>query len=83
MAVLTIKSTYSLDIPTVRKLERLALLWRVPKSEVIRRAISQAAETLQEEAENKIQELIALQKRLKKKGTDFDAWKKQIQDARR
>lgn len=43
MASPSIKSTYTLDVDTIRKLERLAARWRVPKSEVLRRAIDKAA----------------------------------------
>ena len=39
MARTSIKSTYSLDVGTIRKLERVAARWRVSKSEVLRRAI--------------------------------------------
>ena len=39
MAVTTIKSTYSLDLDSVRTLEALARQWDVSKSEVIRRAL--------------------------------------------
>ena len=38
MAVTTIKSTYLLDVESVRALEELARHWEVPKSEVLRRA---------------------------------------------
>jgi ribbon-helix-helix CopG family protein len=44
MASPTIKSTYSLDVETVRALERTARRWKVTKSEALRRAI-RAAET--------------------------------------
>ena len=37
MAVTTIKSTYLLDVESVRALEELARHWEVPKSEVLRR----------------------------------------------
>ena len=43
MAVTTIKSTYSLDVGSVRTLEELARRWKVSKSEVLRRAIRIAA----------------------------------------
>ena len=43
MAITTIKSTYSLDVETVRMLESLARRWNVSKSEVLRRAIRSAA----------------------------------------
>jgi len=44
MASTSIKGTYTLDVETVRSLERLAELWAVPKSEALRRAIRMAAE---------------------------------------
>jgi hypothetical protein len=43
MAVTTIKSTYALDVETVRALERMARRWKVSKSEALRRAIRAAA----------------------------------------
>ena len=43
MAVTTIKSTYSLDVESMRTLEKLAQRWKVSKSEVLRRAIGIAA----------------------------------------
>ena len=43
MAVTTIKSTYALDVETVRALERMAQRWKVSKSEALRRAIRAAA----------------------------------------
>ncbi len=46
MAVTTIKSTYSLDVESVRVLEDLARRWDVSKSEVLRRAIRRAAATM-------------------------------------
>lgn len=39
MAVTSIKSTYSLDVESVRALEALARHWKVSKSEVLRRAL--------------------------------------------
>jgi hypothetical protein len=43
MATTTIKSTYSLDVETVRQLEAMARRWKVSKSEALRRAIRAAA----------------------------------------
>ena len=43
MAVTSIKSTYSLDVESVRVLEALARHWKVSKSEVLRRALRIAA----------------------------------------
>lgn len=43
MAIFTVKSTYSLDVESIRTLEKLAQCWNVSKSEVLRRAIRIAA----------------------------------------
>lgn len=39
MAIPKIKATYSLDVETIRALERAAARWQVSKSEALRRAI--------------------------------------------
>ena len=44
MATGKIRSTYSLDVESVRQLEDLARSWNVSKSEVLRRAIRSAAQ---------------------------------------
>lgn len=43
MAIPKIKATYSLDVETVRMIERLAHRWEVSKSEALRRAIRASA----------------------------------------
>jgi len=43
MASTTIKSTYSLDVETVRELDAIARRWKVSKSEALRRAVHAAA----------------------------------------
>lgn len=43
MAIRTIKTTYALDIDTVRALEAMARRWKVSKSEALRRAIRTVA----------------------------------------
>ncbi len=43
MATLTIKTTYALDVETVRALEDLARRWNVSRSEALRRAIRASA----------------------------------------
>lgn len=45
MATTTVKATYSLDPGTVCRLEEIARLWGVSKSEALRRAIRAAAGT--------------------------------------
>ena len=42
MAVMTHRTTFALDGPTVRRLKRLASRWKVSQAEVIRRAVAQA-----------------------------------------
>ena len=44
MATLTIRSTYPLDVGSVRQLEAMARRWKVSESEALRRAIRAAAE---------------------------------------
>ena len=43
MATQSIKTTYSLDVDTVRALEKMARRWGVSKSKALRRAIRSAA----------------------------------------
>jgi hypothetical protein len=43
MAITTIRTTYALDVPTVRALDNLAQHWRISKSETLRRLILSAA----------------------------------------
>ena len=43
MATTTVKSTYSLDVETVRELDAVARRWKVSKSEALRRALHAAA----------------------------------------
>lgn len=43
MAIPRVKSTYSLDVDTIRTLEAVARRWGVSKSEALRRAIHAAA----------------------------------------
>ena len=61
MASTTIKSTYSLDVKSVRALEAMARRWKVSKSEALRRAIRAAAEQESPEALDAIAALEKLQ----------------------
>ena len=66
MATVTVKSTYSLDVDTVRKLEDLAKRWRTSKSAALRRAINAAAKQADSidneglDALDRLQSLLAL-----------------------
>jgi predicted transcriptional regulator len=44
MAITSVRSTYSLDVETMRRIDNLARRWEVSKSEVLRRAIRMADE---------------------------------------
>lgn len=44
MAITTVRSTYALDVETMRRIDNLARRWDVAKSEVIRRAVRMADE---------------------------------------
>jgi len=64
MAVTSVKTTYSLDVETVEKLEQLARRWGVSKSEAMRRAIRAAAKLPPPGSENAIRALDELQQSL-------------------
>ena len=82
MAVTTIKSTYSLDVETVRTLESLARRWNVSKSEVLRRAIRAAAEENSPQARERLAALNKLQASMKARGVDFEAWERDVRATR-
>jgi predicted transcriptional regulator len=42
MAVMTHRTTFSLDAGTIRRLKRLAARWQVSQAEVVRRAVAEA-----------------------------------------
>jgi hypothetical protein len=42
MATMTHRTTFALDIDTMRRLKKLSLRWQVSQAEVVRRALSQA-----------------------------------------
>ena len=71
MATHTVKGTYSLDVPTVRALERLAKRWDVSKSEALRRAIQIAEQSAPDEA---VRALDRLQRSLALTKTAEDGW---------
>jgi hypothetical protein len=47
----SVKATYSLDLDTVRMLERMARKWNVSKSEALRRAIHLSSAAMPPESE--------------------------------
>ena len=82
MAIPTIKATYSLDTATVRALEKLAKRWGISKSEVVRRAIRQAARS-REPLNGAIDALNQVQSMLSEEGLAVDKWAQQVKNERR
>jgi hypothetical protein len=77
MATQTIKTTYSLDVETVRTLEQMARRWNVSKSEALRRAIrAAAAEGLPGEGREAISALDELQRSLGLDAEESVRWEK-------
>ena len=83
MAVTTIKSTYSLDVETVRTLEALARRWNVPKTEVLRRAIRAAAREESPVERSALESLRLLQASVKARGVDLKRWERELRTERR
>ena len=83
MAITSIKSTYSLDVDTVRALDAIAQRWRVSKSEALRRAIRIAAHQPEPSAADAATALDALQRSLRLTTDAADTWRRQIRSERR
>ena len=83
MAVTTIKSTYSLDIESVRALEALAQRWNVPKSEVLRRAIRIAVMEGGPGNGSALSALDRLQTSLRERKIDVKQWARDLKAERR
>ncbi|MCC6680093.1 MAG: ribbon-helix-helix protein, CopG family [Phycisphaeraceae bacterium] len=83
MAQTTIKSTFSLDVETVRRLERLARAWGVNKSQVLRQVIRHAPTAPPDEAPR----ALALLKRIHAGGgrsaSEVKQWAKRVRDERK
>jgi hypothetical protein len=82
MASVTIKSTYSLDVDTVRALERTARRWKVSKSEALRRAIRAAAEAATG-ADDPLRALDELQSSLDLSSAAAESWARAVRRERR
>ena len=83
MAVTTIKSTYSLDVESVRALEALAQRWNVSKSEVLRRAIRIAAREGGRGEGAALGALDRLQSSLRERKVDVTRWARDLKAERR
>lgn len=83
MAITTIKSTYSLDIESVRILESLAEHWDASKSEVIRRALRIALMTADDtEGTVALDALTRLQNAVRDRGVDLTQWGRDVEAER-
>ncbi len=84
MATPTVKSTYSMDLETVRTLEAVARRWGVSKSEALRRAIrAAAAQTAPGHPEPALAALEELQRGLKLTPLAAAAWERAVRAERR
>jgi predicted transcriptional regulator len=72
MAITTVRSTYSLDVDTMKRIESLARRWDVSKSEVLRRAIRMADD--QSAGAERVGLLRELQRRANLTPERVDAW---------
>ena len=82
MATVTIKSTYALDVESVRMLEALADRWRVSKSEALRRAIRAAREQAPADRAA-LDALDRLQASVRARKIDLRGWERDVEAERR
>lgn len=78
-----IKSTYTLDVDTVRALERMAQRWEVSKSEALRRAIRAASGEDQQGTTEALEALDRLQRSLKLSAAGARTWTARARGERR
>ncbi len=78
-----IKTTYSLDVETVRTLEQMAKRWNVSKSEALRRAIRLAAKKPALGVEVGLQALDELQSSLRLSAEKARRWEQRVRNERR
>ena len=83
MATVTIKSTYALDVESVRMLEALADRWRVSKSEALRRAIRAAAREQAPADRAALDALDRLQASVRARKIDLHGWERDVEAERR
>jgi hypothetical protein len=84
MATESIKGTYSLDVETVRTLERLARRWNVSKSEALRRVIqTSAAREPREAGREALRALDDLQRSLDLTASAASGWSAGVRAERR
>ena len=82
MARTAIKSTYALDVETVRKLDQLAARWQVSKSEVLRRAIKSAGSEDFRPPLKPLEAFRKLQQSLKLTNPQIEKWTREVRRER-
>jgi len=82
MARLSVKSTFSLDLRTIRSLERISRRWGVSKSEALRRAVL-IAEQGEGETPDALHALEELQRSLGMTPARVREWSRAVRDERR
>jgi hypothetical protein len=75
---MTLRSTYALDVETVRTLEELARSWGVSKSEALRRAIRGAAARSETPQRSPAEALDELQRSLRLSPAAARAWVRRV-----
>lgn len=84
MATTTIKSTYSLDVESVRASEDLAGRWGVSKSEALRRAIRSEAGRQPARGGDALEALDQLPASLRSRNVvDLEQWAREVESERR
>ena len=83
MATITVKSTYALDLETVRQLEGLAKRWNTSKSGALRRAIQSAAVQANADHNEALDALDRLQTMLALDQETADRWADEVRRERR
>ena len=80
---MTVKSTYSLDVETVRQLEDLAKRWNTSKSGALRRAIRSATKQVRSDHNEALDALDRLQSLLALDRESARAWADEVRQERR
>ena len=83
MATITVKSTYSLDVASVRKLEGLAKRWNTSKSGALRRAIHAAAKQAHPGDNEALDAFDRLQSRIALDRRAAGIWADEVREERR
>jgi predicted transcriptional regulator len=83
MATQTIRTTYALDVETVRALDELARRWNVSKSEALRRAIRASAYPAPAGPPDSVRALDKLQRALGLGAAEAERWARAVRTERR